>query len=64
MNVGKTDDPDSQRGRFVHRHLAGIVASERQLSGIIDLDDRFQAASSAERLSRLDPLLPVELGKS
>jgi hypothetical protein len=29
--------------------MAGNVAGERQLAGIINLDDRFKAASSAER---------------
>jgi len=36
--------------------VAGIVGSERQLAGIIDLDDRFPASSSASRLSSLDPV--------
>jgi hypothetical protein len=36
--------------------VAGIVASERQLTGIINLDDGFQAGSSPDRLSSLDPL--------
>ena len=35
--------------------VAGSVASERQLTGIINLDDGFQAASSPDRLSSLDP---------
>jgi hypothetical protein len=43
--------------------VAGSVASERQLTGIINLDDGFQAASSPDRLSSLDPLLPVSGSK-
>ena len=36
--------------------MAGTVAScERQQTGIINLDDGFQAASSLDRLSSLDP---------
>ena len=35
--------------------VAGSVASERRLTGIINLDDRFRAVSPANRLSRLDP---------
>ena len=35
--------------------LAGTVANERQLHGIINLDDRFQAASSEDRVSGHDP---------
>src|SRR5450755_3063204 len=38
--------------------LAGTVASERQLIGIVDTPDRFRAASLSDRLSSLDPLLP------
>jgi hypothetical protein len=34
--------------------MAGIVGNERQLTGIIDLDDGIQASSSAGRLSTLD----------
>ena len=37
------------------RLLARTVAGERQLTGIINSDDRFQEASSADRLSRCDP---------
>jgi hypothetical protein len=37
--------------------VAGTVANERQLTGIINLDDRFQAASSEDRLSSPDPML-------
>jgi len=37
--------------------VAGTAAIERPLTGVISLDDRFQAASSAYWLARLDPLL-------
>jgi hypothetical protein len=36
--------------------VAWSVERERQLTGIINPDDRFQASGSACRLSRLDPL--------
>ena len=39
--------------------MAGTVAGEGQLTGIINPDDRFQAANSADRLSRLDPYAQV-----
>jgi hypothetical protein len=35
--------------------MAGLVGNVRQLTGIIDSDDRFAAASSAGWLSSLDP---------
>lgn len=35
--------------------MAGTGASERQLTGIINLDDGFRAASSPDWLSSLDP---------
>ena len=35
--------------------MAGTVAGERQLPCIINLDDCFEAASSPDRLSSLDP---------
>lgn len=35
--------------------LAGTGASERQPTGIVNLDDGFQAASSPDWLSSLDP---------
>ena len=35
--------------------MAGTVASERQLTGIINLNDSFKAAKSVDRLSSLDP---------
>ena len=40
-----------------HRHspVAGTLASERQLTGTIDLDARFAVMSSENRPSRLDP---------
>ena len=38
----------------------GTVANERQLTGIVNLDDGFQAASSPDRLSTLDPLPTVD----
>jgi hypothetical protein len=38
----------------------GIAASERRLTGIIRLDDRFLPTSSADRLSSRDPQLPVK----
>jgi len=44
--------------------LAGTVASERQLTGMVNLDDRFQTASSADRLSRRDPQLSLDEQKS
>jgi hypothetical protein len=37
--------------------MAGNVDGERQLTGIINLDVRFEAASSVDRLARRDPLL-------
>lgn len=37
--------------------MAGNVAGERQLIGIIKSDDRFQAAKSAKRPSSHDPKL-------
>jgi hypothetical protein len=40
--------------------MAGTVASERQLTGIVNLDDRFHAARSADRLSSRDPLPPFD----
>lgn len=43
----------------VRRQFARTIASERQLTGIFNLDDGFEAASSLDRLSSLDPLLPV-----
>jgi len=46
------------RGR---QQVAASVASERQLTGIINLADGFQAANSRDRLSSLDPLLPLRL---
>jgi len=36
--------------------LAGTAAGERRLTGIIKLDDRFLATSSADRLSSRDPI--------
>jgi hypothetical protein len=39
--------------------MAGTVASERQLIGIINLDDSLKAASSVDRPSSLDPLLSL-----
>jgi hypothetical protein len=38
------------------RQFAGTIASERQMTGIINLNDGFKAASSLDRLSSLDPL--------
>jgi hypothetical protein len=35
--------------------LAATVGRERKLTGIINADDGFQAANSADRLSRPDP---------
>ena len=35
--------------------LAGTVASERQLTGIINSDDSFKVGKSVDRLSSLDP---------
>ena len=35
--------------------MVGTAASEYQLTGNVSLDDGFQAASSPNRLSRLDP---------
>ena len=35
--------------------MAGTVAGECQLARAINLGDRFQAASSSDRLSRRDP---------
>lgn len=34
--------------------LAGTVASERQLTGIVNSDESFKAAKSVDRLSSLD----------
>lgn len=48
------------RGR---RQFARTIASERQLTGIFKLDDGFEAASSLDRLSSLDPLPPVGSSK-
>src|SRR5664279_4105135 len=39
--------------------LAGNVDGQRQLSGIINPDDSFRAASLADRLARPDPNRPV-----
>lgn len=36
-------------------YTVGIVASERQLAGIVNLNDRYQTARPPEWLSRLDP---------
>lgn len=47
-----------------HRWLmAGTVASGRQLTGIINIDDCFKAAKSVDRLSSFDPQLPVGRAK-
>ena len=35
--------------------MAGTVASERHLTGIINLGDSFKATKSVDRLSSLDP---------
>ena len=35
--------------------MAGTVASERQLTGIINSDDSFKVGKSVDRLSSLDP---------
>jgi hypothetical protein len=43
---------------------ARTVASERQLIGIVNVDDGFQAVSSQDRLSSLDPLLPLSAPRS
>ena len=40
------------RGR---RQFAGSIASERQMTGIFNLDDGFKATSSLDRPSSLDP---------
>lgn len=39
------------------RQFDRTIASERQLTGIFNLDDGFEAASSLDRLSSLDPEL-------
>jgi hypothetical protein len=39
--------------------MAGRVAGERQLTGIINVDDGFLAPSSADRTSRSDPFQTV-----
>jgi hypothetical protein len=36
--------------------MAGNVNGERLLTGIINLDDRFRAVSSADRLAKADPM--------
>jgi hypothetical protein len=46
---------DSYQDRQATTADAGTVASELQQTGIINPDDRFQATSSVEWLSRLDP---------
>jgi len=42
------------------RQFAVTIASERQKLGISNLDDGFEAASSLDRLSSLDPKASVE----
>jgi hypothetical protein len=39
--------------------VAETVATERQLTGIINLEDCFKAAKSVDRPSSLDPSQPV-----
>jgi hypothetical protein len=41
--------------------LAGTVAGERQLTGIIKSDDRFQAASSAKGPVKPRPIADLQL---
>lgn len=43
--------------------MAGSVASERQLTGITNLNGRFQAANSADRVSSVDPKRSTALGE-
>lgn len=44
--------------------MAGTVSDDRPLYGIIKLDDRFRAASSADRLSSRDPNRAFDLSDS
>ena len=44
--------------------MAGSVDSERQLTGILNLDDSFKVAKSVDRLSSLDPVPSLELATS
>jgi hypothetical protein len=42
------------------RLMAGSVGGERLLTGIVNSNDRSRAPSSANRLSSLDPVLPLD----
>jgi hypothetical protein len=55
----------SDRAAAVHQQLlmAGHFDGGRQLTGIINPDDRFRDASSPDRLFEVDPQLPVGLSK-
>jgi len=54
--VGSTGRCTSALGSiFVCLVLAETVASERQLTGIINFDDSFKATGSVDRVSSLDP---------
>jgi hypothetical protein len=44
--------------------LAGTVDGKRQPMGIVNFDDRFGAASSADQLARSDPKAPVAIFSS
>lgn len=48
-------------GRCERSDMAGGVAGDRQLIGIINLDNGIRAPSSADRPSRSDPKAPVAM---
>ena len=54
----------AEAGNSDRLHMAGSVGGERLLTGIVNSDARFRAPSSADRLSRLDPLLPAASRKA
>jgi len=43
--------------------MVGTAAGEYQLTGNVSLDDGFQAASSPNRLSRLDPVAASQVAR-
>jgi hypothetical protein len=56
--LDEADDPMARITRVRADRRGRTGGDQCQLTGVINLDDRFRAASLMKRLSRLDPELP------